>query len=71
MCSEVEFLKRTEHTAGENSAELAFFYFYSAGESGLVLRNGDKVAFMDVPGSGNYLDGLALSDVYLAYPHMV
>ena len=44
---------------GQNTAQFALFGFLAAGESGFMQGYGDKISYMNVPGSGDNLDRLA------------
>ena len=68
---ETELGKPAHHAVGQHAAQLALFDFDAAGQHGLVQRRGNEVADVDVPRTGDDLNGLRLSDVELADPHMV
>ena len=71
MRCHAKLLERAEHAVGGNAAQLALGDLHAAGQQGVVQRDGDDIALMDVPCAGAYLDRLALADVYLGDEHMV
>ena len=54
-----------------HAAQLALCDVHAAGQLGIVLGHGDKVALMHVLRAGDDLHGLARADVDLADPHVV
>ena len=68
---QTQLLERAEHAAGLHAAELALRDMHAAGEPGIVLRHGHKVALVDVLRAGHDLDGLLRADVDHADPHVV
>ena len=60
-----------EHAVGHNAAQLALLNFHATGQGGFVQGHGHQVAGMDVPCTGDDLNGLALASIHLADPHMV
>ena len=71
MQRHAQLLERAEHTVGGYAAQLALGDLHVARKQGVVQRDGDDIALMDVPCAGADLDRLALADVYLGDEHMV
>ena len=68
---EAELFERAQHAVRLHAAELSLRDVDAAGKIGIVLGNGDKVAFRYILRAGDDLKGLALADVYHADPHVV
>ena len=68
---QAQLLQRAQHAVGQHAPQLALFNLHAAGQQGLVLGHGHYVALVDVPGTGDDLDGLSLAHVQLADPHVV
>ena len=68
---QLQLFERAQHTVGRNTAQFALFDFDAAGQGRLVQSSGNQITHMNVPGTGNNLNGLILADVDLADPHMV
>ena len=71
MLGQAEFLVGAEHTAGLHAAELSLGDVDAAGKIGVVLRDRDQIASMDVLCAGDDLDGLAAAHINHADPHVV
>ena len=68
---QAQLAEGAEHTVGEDAPQLAPLDLLPAGEGGLVQGHGDQLPLVDVPGPGDDLDGLALTHVQPADPHVV
>ena len=71
MLRKPKLAERAEHAAAWYAAQLSFFDFRSVGQNGIVLRNGYKVALLEVRSAGDYLDRRVFSDVHLADNELV
>ena len=71
MQRHAKLLERAEHTVGGHAAQLALGDLHIAGQQGVVQRDRDDIALMDVPRAGAYLYRLVLAHVYLGDEHMV
>ena len=68
---QTQLRQSAEHAVGDHAPQLALLDLHAAGQGGLVPGHGDQVAHMDVPGTGDDLNGLGPARVDLADPHVV
>ena len=66
-----QLIKSAEHTVGNFATELASGDFLAAGKRGIMECGGNEIAYMHIPCTGDYLNGLSLTCVNTANPHMV
>ena len=68
---QAQLTEAAQHPVRLHTTELALFDLLAARQAGLVQGHRDQVAHMDVPGPGDDLDRLGLSNFDLADPHVV
>ena len=68
---QAQLREAAHHAVGDDTAQFTLFNLLTAGEGGLVQGNGDHVVGVNVPGAGDDLNRLFLTNVNLAHPHMV
>ena len=68
---QVQLAERAQHAVGHLAPELALLDLLASGEGGFVQGHRDQISRMNVPGPGDDLDGLSLTHIQLADPHVV
>ena len=68
---QAQLLEGAEHALGFHAPEVAPGDVLAAGKPGIVLGHGDPIPLVNIPGAGDNLNRLRLSDVDLTDPHVV
>ena len=63
--------QRAEHAVARHAAQLALFDLLAAVHCGMIQRDGDKIALLQILRAGNDLEGFPLPRVDLADPEVV
>ena len=66
-----QLAQRAEHAVARHATQLALFDLLAAVHCGMIQRDGDKIALLQILRAGDDLEGVPLPRVDLADPEMI